>query len=305
MVEDERLARAAAGGRRRVVVGYNGTEDARTALLWGGAEAARRGAPLDVLFAANYPGMSADPLEPGALAADEEVTARGIREAREAFPELLVIGTTLVTSPTRALVEASAHAALVVTGSRGHGPVPRALLGSVAFSVAARAECPVVVVPHRGADPDDGPPRRVVVGTDGSAPAEAAVDFAADWALAESADLEVLTCTGDHPFDDVDPVALRAAARSTAGAAAERLRPDRPALRVTTRVEDCAAERALVDASADALMVVVGTRGRGAFTGLLLGSVSHAVIHGAECPVAVVGEGQESGLGPTDARRDG
>jgi nucleotide-binding universal stress UspA family protein len=62
-------------------------------------------------------------------------------------------------------------------------------------------------------------------------------------------------------------------------------------LTVTTRVEDCPPELTLVDASADAGMVVVGTRGRGAFEGMVLGSVSHAVIHGAGCTAAVLGQG--------------
>jgi nucleotide-binding universal stress UspA family protein len=57
---------------------------------------------------------------------------------------------------------------------------------------------------------------------------------------------------------------------------------------VTSRVEDCPTERLLFDASSAADLLVVDTRGRGAFTGMWLGSVSHAVIHGAECPVAAV-----------------
>jgi nucleotide-binding universal stress UspA family protein len=59
---------------------------------------------------------------------------------------------------------------------------------------------------------------------------------------------------------------------------------------VTTHVEDCPAEVTLVAASDEAGLVVVGTRGRGTFQGMLLGSVSHAVIHGARCAVAVVDE---------------
>jgi nucleotide-binding universal stress UspA family protein len=62
-------------------------------------------------------------------------------------------------------------------------------------------------------------------------------------------------------------------------------------LTVTTRVEDFPAEVTLVDASSGAGLVMVGTRGRGAFEGMLLGAVSHAVIHGAGCAVAVVGGG--------------
>jgi nucleotide-binding universal stress UspA family protein len=239
--------------------------------------------------------MAADPLEPGALEADEEVTARGVRVALDTSPELQVRGITEVISPTRAMIEASASSALVVIGTRGHGPIAGALLGSVAFAVAARAECPVVVIGGEAARRPIGPRWPVVVGTDGSEPAAAAVAFAADWALADSAALEVVTCTGDHPFADADPEALRAAAETIARTAADRLRTTHPTLIVTTRVEDSMAQRTLIDTSADAGLVVIGTRGRGAFTGMVLGSVSHAVIHGADCPVAVVGEGQHYG----------
>lgn len=292
MMEDELVGISASPAEPPVAVGYNGKEHSREALRWAATEATRRRLPLLVVFAANYPGMAADPLEPGALEADEELTARGVSEALDYSPELQVSGVTEVLSPTRSLIEASASSALVVVGTRGHGRIAGVLLGSVAFAVAARAECPVVVIGAESTRRPIGPRWRVVVGTDGSEPAAAAVAFAADWALDDSAALEVVTCTGDHPLADADPEALQAAAKTIARLAADRLRTTHPGLKVTTRVEDCTAERTLVDASADAGLVVVGTRGRGAFTGMLLGSVSHAVIHGADCPVAVVGEGQ-------------
>ena len=284
--------------RGAVVVGYNGKKHSRAALAWGAEEAAQRDAPLLVLFAANYPGMTVEPgpgllhRDPGALEAAEEVTARGVSEALEAHPGLRIAGATEVTSPSQALTEASNDAALVVLGSRGYGRVLGALLGSVAFAVAARAGCPVIVVKDEVMDLPLGPEHRVVVGTDGSAEATAAVGFAADRAAAASAALEVITCTGGHQVEDVDERELRASANRIAGAAADRVRETHPELTVTTRVEDCPPELTLVDASVDAGLVVVGTRGRGAFEGMLLGSVSHAVIHGAGCAVAVVGEGQ-------------
>jgi nucleotide-binding universal stress UspA family protein len=278
-----------------VVVGYNDRLHSRAALAWAAEQAVARRAPLLVLFAANYSGMTVEPgtglfhRDPGALEAAEEVTARGVSEAVALHPEIDVVGATEVTSPSQALTEASEDAALVVLGSRGYGRLAGGLLGSVAFTVAARATCPVVVVKDEAVDRQAGPTRPVVVGTDGSAAADAAVGFAAQWAAAASAPLVVVTSTGGHLVENVTEAALRALADEIATSAAERIRTSRPGLVVTTRVEDCPAELTLIEASAEAGLVVVGTRGRGAFQGMLLGSVSHAVIHGAECAVAVVG----------------
>ena len=281
-----------------VVVGYNGKEHSRVALAWGAEEAVHRGAPLVVLYAANYPGMTVEPgpgllrREPGALEAAEEVTRRGVSEALGSHPGLVVAGATEVTSPSRALTEASHAAAMVVLGSRGFGRAVGALLGSVAFAVAGRAACPVVVVKDEAVRSPVGPQHPVVVGTDGSPEGASAVRFAAVRASAGSASLQIVTCTGGHQVEDVDEQALRASAVRSAEAAAAQVRDSHPGLAVTTRVEDCPAEVTLVEASERAGLVVVGTRGRGAFEGLVLGSVSHAVIHGASCAVAVVGEGR-------------
>jgi nucleotide-binding universal stress UspA family protein len=281
--------------RGAVVCGYNGKEHSRVALAWAAEEAARRNAPLLVLFAANYSGMTIEPgpglleRDPRALQDAEEVTARGVFEAIETCPAVRIAGATEVTSPSRALTEASEDAALVVLGSRGYGRVIGALLGSVAFAVAARARCPVIVVKDESIGRRVGPGRPVVVGTDGSAEAATAVSFAADRAVLASAALDIVTCTGGHQVRDVDEHALRVSAERIATSAGDRLRTVHPGLTVTTRVEDCPAEVTLVDASATAGLVVVGTRGRGAFEGMMLGSVSHAVIHGARCAVAAVG----------------
>jgi nucleotide-binding universal stress UspA family protein len=281
-----------------VVVGFNSKEHSRAALVWAAADAARRDVPLVVLFAANYPGMTVEPTtashhrEPGALEAAEEVTAAGVAEALKTHPRLRVVGATELTSPSRALVEASTHADLVVLGSRGHGRIMGTLLGSVSFAVASRAGCPVVVVKDEAATRSVDPAHHVVVGTDGSDESAAAVRFAASRAAAGAAPLEVVTCTGGHQVPGVDEQQLRASAQRIAEAAAEQARATHPGLPVSRRVEDCPPEVTLVDASTDAGLVVVGSRGRGVFEGLLLGSVSHAVIHGATCPVAVVGEGQ-------------
>jgi hypothetical protein len=92
-----------------VVVGYNGKDHGRAALAWAAAEAGRRDAPLVVLYAANYPGMTGEPgpglhhRDPAALQAAEAVTARGVAEAVAVDPTLTVLGATEVTSPARAL----------------------------------------------------------------------------------------------------------------------------------------------------------------------------------------------------------
>jgi nucleotide-binding universal stress UspA family protein len=130
--------------------------------------------------------------------------------------------------------------------------------------------------------------RPVVVGTDGSPGATAAVRFAADQAAATSSALRILTSTGDRGPNG-DRARDADAAQGVADAARQLVLRTHPGLSVTTVVEHGRAEGALVDASAAAHLVVVGTRGHGPSRGMLPGSVSHAVIHGAHSPVAVIG----------------
>ncbi len=107
-----------------VVVGYDGKEHSRATMVLAVEEASRRERPLVVLHAVHYPGMVGEPgpglwhREPGALEAAEEVTARGVAEARALRPDLDVVGATEITGPVRALREALPHANLVVVGTR-------------------------------------------------------------------------------------------------------------------------------------------------------------------------------------------
>jgi nucleotide-binding universal stress UspA family protein len=101
-----------------------------------------------------------------------------------------------------------------------------------------------------------------------------------------------VTSTGGHLVENVDEHELIAHATEIAESAAGVARAVHPALDVNTRVEDRPAEVTLIEASKSAGLVVVGTRGRGIFQAMVLGSVSHAVIHGADATVAVVDVGQ-------------
>jgi nucleotide-binding universal stress UspA family protein len=289
-----------------VVVGYDGSASAVDALEWAAAEAARRKARLVVLHASDLALMLAPAGRPGwvghvpdTLARD--VTTDGAERARKLVPDLDVDAVTPVDSPGGALEQASRSAALVVVGNRGHGPVTGPLLGSVAYSVATHAHCPLVVV--RQTVDRMAPDAPVIVGVDGSPGAEEALRFAARYALDTASPLEVVTSWSmpageswaaqywdsiapEHENHPVIEAAEQVAAQSREGVLTEH--PDLP---VEMRVLQGEPAQVLAGLSAGARLVVVGARGRGGFASLLLGSVSRGVIHLAHCPVTVVRAG--------------
>lgn len=296
------MSRATAGS---VVVGYDGSAHGAAAVDWAAREAGRRGVDLHVVYAADYAGVvppagAATWLPDVAIEAAQEVTKEGADRARQAVDGLQVSTQTVIGSVAGCLVEAAREAALLVVGTRGHGELAGALLGSVAFSVSAHAPCPVIVV--RGdSTTRPGPERPVLVGVDGSPAAEAALTFAADTAQALNAPLviaavwqvdasqtwEAAYWTSVAP-DRTPAEAARSAAQEVVEQAARTAQQHRPGLATRTEVLSGPVGRALADHAAGAGLLVVGARGRGGFTGLLLGSVSRAVIHRASSPVAVV-----------------
>jgi nucleotide-binding universal stress UspA family protein len=190
--------------------------------------------------------------------------------------------------PAHAILTEAGDAEMVVVGTRSRNKMSAVLLGSVATSVAAKAPCPVVVV--RG-ERRTGP---VVVGTDGSVDSAEALTFGFGEAARSGQPLRVVYCW--HPQDQhADSIA------STEGLLknwlAESLAPLRdkyPIVRAQASVIEGRASAQLVGLSADASLVVVGSRGRGGVAGLLLGSVSQSLLHHADSPVAIVRRHEES-----------
>lgn len=279
-----------------VIVGYDGSSDSDRAVGWAAAQAASTGALLHVLVVA-HEGWAAASRVPGwDSEIVDEITERAHQRLKHVGAQHSEVE--VRRGPAAAtLIEASHEASLVVLGTRGHTQMGGALVGSVSQHVARHATCPVVVVrPSNAVDS-----QRVVVGVDGSEGSRAALEFACDYAEAHHLSLTVLygfasrgplgatprtyfaPTAPPEPFRQLVDSAERVVAESIAGIATSR-----PDLVVEAEAVAVPPARALVDASLSAALVVVGSHGRGVFAGLLLGSVSQAVLHDAHCPVAVV-----------------
>jgi nucleotide-binding universal stress UspA family protein len=217
---------------------------------------------------------------------------RELSELADSLPGTDIEIRVAIGSPSGLLLEASEHAHLLVIGSRGKGGFAGLLLGSVGTQVAAHAECPTVVM--RGAPRDS---QRIVVGVDGSPNSEQALAFAFDLASRHGWDVVavhawevpsydiIVAPIGEIPIplSDVADEEVRLAAEVLAG-----FRTDYPDVRVHEHLVRSSPVDALLDAATDAVMIVVGTRGRGPTLGAVLGSVSNGVLHKAHIPVAVV-----------------
>lgn len=297
---------------RGVVVGWDGSRGAQLALDWAAEAAKRQGLTLTVIHCVDLsmsPGLSAyspgGSYVPSLEDLEADVLAAGVARAERILDRAQIVGYHTVGTPAGELVSASEEARLVVTGSRGRGRLLAGLLGSTSYAVTAHARCPAVVVPARsgGEDlvtpPQPGPGRRVVVGVDGSEPAGRALEAAAQVAHETGGALHLVGVGRVVSMESVAYVeestagtehthALREEQEHVIATAAERIRAQHPDVTIETDVLFGEPGHALADLGANAGMIVLGSRGHGGFTGLLLGSVSHTVIHEAACPVMVV-----------------
>jgi nucleotide-binding universal stress UspA family protein len=256
---------------RPVVAGVDASAASLAVIRWAACEAAYRDTTLRLLHACLFEGAPTRVDDEPEL----EHVRRGAEIAREAAPGVQVETQVRVGVATDLLLAESADADLVVLGSHGLGGLRGALIGSVALRVAAGAACPVVVV--RGHSRPGGP---VVVGLDPTEASEHALRFGIDEAAARRAPVLVV-----HAFQGED----EAAAQRDLETRVESWGRKYPALELTARaVRDRIPSRALLQAAADARLVVVGTRGRGPVAGGVLGSTGNALLAHATCPVAVV-----------------
>ncbi|HET7306073.1 MAG TPA: universal stress protein [Segeticoccus sp.] len=301
-----------------IVVGY-ADRDSETALAFAIAEAERRGLPLRVVHAyattADYPWGWGYPIPAGDFERAQgalrdharTVLAELGKRIEDQHPTVPFTATIANTTPGAALVGASDEAALLVVG-HGRHPVAKTM-GSTAAAAATHARCPVVIAPSvtdpDATQPDDsaehvgdsrfsGP---VVVGLDDSPECDDALGFAFQQAAARHVPVVALHAWWVDPvflptaipgaWDEVD-----ARARGAVDTLLARWKARFPEVEVQPALARMRPADALVEASRSAQLLVVGSRGRGGFSSLLLGSVSRRVLHRAQCPVAVVRKGQ-------------
>lgn len=225
----------------------------------------------------------------------DAVIAQSAKIVAEIDPKLSVDGIKAMSPAAAAISEAARPGDEIAVGATGHTSVLDGLLGSVALSVVHRSHVPVIIVP---ASPiaEIGPTmKKVVVGVDGSPGSLQALEWAYNEALVVGADLTAVH-GWIYPYDgprtsvseprtqmQLDAMEELKASLESLGA-----RMTNGPVHVHARLLEQSPAEALLEEAADADLLVVGSRGRGAIRASLLGSVSRTVAQHARCPVAVI-----------------
>jgi nucleotide-binding universal stress UspA family protein len=285
-----------------IVAAVDGSESARHAALWAAAEADHRHLSLRVVNAVKVPvvpysGRTVEQPYIDTMVHDGRDLVAGITaDITEIHPDLEVHSDVVLADSVATLVAESRSAAMLVLGSRGLGGFTGILAGSTAVALVAHGHCPVAVIRSRtpdGVPPAGGP---VVVGVDGSEASEAAVELAFEEASLRGVDLVAVHTWTEYASDSAYAYARQfvrdwdAIEGKQREMLAERLAgwqekyPDVLVRRIVTRDRPVSA---LLEQSAEAQLLVVGSRGHGGFTGMLLGSTSQALIYHATCPLIV------------------
>ncbi|MFF4713199.1 universal stress protein [Streptomyces eurythermus] len=287
---------AGADGRRPIVVGVDPDPSKRLALVWAADEADRRHLPLRLVHAQGVPtgGYRSGEARPSWEEWNRALHGLGDQVLKEAVafvesrrPAVEVSTLLAEGEPAWVLREEARGAALVVVGS-WHLSGRREMFSSasVVLPLTAHAPCPVAVVP----EPEHvtQQPAYFVVGVDGSPHSAAAVNVAFEEAALRGALLRALYVWHPPLLGVLDEeAAVRECRRVLSETVAGRT-ATHPEVELHHEVVRGHPVQVLTEASEHALGLVVGTRGHGGFTGMLLGSVSQGALHHARCPVITV-----------------
>lgn len=283
----------------RIVVGVDGSAASLDAVRWATREATRRHVSIEVITSTlGKPGSYGDAigLSIGTFRDADAEAKRVLADAVDVVHATagsagLSVDTRLAHgSAVEVLVSLEDRPALIVVGSRGLGDFTGGLIGSVSSAVVSHAKCPVAVI--KDGVVRDGP---VVVGVDNTPNSQPAIGVALEAASARGVDLVAVHAWSDlelasnFTVDEygrwweselAENVSL---AESLAGWADEY--PEVTIRRVLVQDRPV---RELVHLAEDAQLVVMGSRGRGGFKSMLLGSTSRAVLHSVDVPVIIV-----------------
>lgn len=287
-----------------IVAGVDGSPSSDMAVRWATREAGMRNVPLSLVHVVERPPWGLVALGGGAVpppaeisewqkTEGEEIISAAVELAKDSvqngsLPQLNVEVYFSATGP--ALFDLSTHAQMIVVGCRGHGRVGRVLLGSVSTGLIHHAHCPVAVIHDEMSVASQPSQLPVVVGIDGSPASELATEIAFDEASWRGVELIAVHAWSDAHVSDIPSIEWSAQQAVGEEALAERLagwQERYPDVSVRRKIVLDAPARHLLDEAESSQLLVVGSHGRGGFSGMLLGSVSTAVAHAACVPVIV------------------
>ncbi|WP_062992191.1 universal stress protein [Nocardia anaemiae] len=282
----------------QIIAAVDGSASSYHAVVWAAVDAVLHHCPMRILTSVAMPDFGPDKALSEAdvewLRRDgERIVAEAARVARQATPgqELDLATEVIFASITPTLILRSAQARMLVVGSRGIGAFQRGLLGSVSTALTHHAHCPVAVIHGNSALDPVSVSKPVLVGIDGSENSVPAIELAFEEASRRKVGLTALHTWSDASGMDLPHSGWEAARESEQTLLAENMagyRDQYPDVPVTRILKLDRPVRALLEESANAQLLVVGSHGRGGFASMLLGSTSNALLHTVECPMIVV-----------------
>ena len=300
---------------KAVLVGVDGSDASYKAAWWAANFAKHAGLTLQIVCAYSLPSYAAVSFDATYTSMGDDVAAHNdaqeiLSKAKAIADDQGVSAATLIVTgdPSSVFVELSRNYKLIVIGNRGKGGLAERLLGTTSSSLPAYAYCPIVVVPYTDDDGNlmhlNNQIRSVAVGSDESKWGLKALQIAAGFADSWGAELNVMSAvpniSGLTGTGSAEEQSVMESYMDDLNTRIAPLLKTYPNLHVTKSVVPGSAVEALTQASKTHDVVVVGSRGRGGFTGLLLGSTSQGLLQHAVSPVYVVPrkyvEAEESGL---------